>query len=116
MCWLGQRRCWQPVRPSPDQRPDPSATRAPAAVVKATAVATPTQGLFSRCLRQDRQPAAAGVRQAITLLDPPGLAGKNILLKPNFNSADPAPGSTHLDVLRTLVEELRAKCWRHHAG
>ncbi len=29
-----------------------------------------------------------------------------MLLKPNFNSADPAPGSTHNDVLRTLVEAL----------
>jgi uncharacterized protein (DUF362 family) len=29
-----------------------------------------------------------------------------VLLKPNFNSADPAPGSTHNDVLRALVEEL----------
>jgi uncharacterized protein (DUF362 family) len=29
-----------------------------------------------------------------------------VLLKPNFNSADPAPGSTHNDVLRTFVEEL----------
>jgi uncharacterized protein (DUF362 family) len=29
------------------------------------------------------------------------------LLKPNFNSADAAPGSTHPDVLRTLVTELQ---------
>jgi len=28
------------------------------------------------------------------------------MLKPNFNSADPAPGSTDNDVLRTQVEEL----------
>jgi uncharacterized protein (DUF362 family) len=32
--------------------------------------------------------------------------GNRVLLKPNFNSADPAPGSTHNDVLRALVEEL----------
>jgi len=31
-----------------------------------------------------------------------------VLLKPNFNSADPAPGSTHPAVLRALVEELHA--------
>ena len=86
----------------------PSATRPPAAVVKATAAATPTQGV-ARVAFVKTADRAAGVRQAIALLDPPGLAGKNILLKPNFNSADPAPGSTHLDVLRTLVEELRAR-------
>lgn len=49
---------------------------------------------------------AQGVRQAIALLGAPALAGKRVLLKPNFNSADPAPGSTHPDVLRTLVEML----------
>lgn len=51
---------------------------------------------------------AEGVRQAIALLGAPALAGKRVLLKPNFNSADPAPGSTHPAVLRTLVETLWA--------
>ncbi|HUW11343.1 MAG TPA: DUF362 domain-containing protein, partial [Anaerolineae bacterium] len=35
--------------------------------------------------------------------------GKQVLLKPNFNSTDPPPGSTHPDVLRTLVGELRQR-------
>jgi uncharacterized protein (DUF362 family) len=51
---------------------------------------------------------AEGVRQAIELLAINPIQGKQVLLKPNFNSAHPAPGSTHNDVLRTLVEELRA--------
>jgi uncharacterized protein (DUF362 family) len=51
---------------------------------------------------------AQGVRQAIDLLGPVALAQQRILLKPNFNSADPAPGSTHPAVLRTLVEQLWA--------
>jgi uncharacterized protein (DUF362 family) len=51
---------------------------------------------------------ADGVRQALALFGVPDVAGKRIFLKPNFNSADPAPGSTHPDVLRTLVESLRA--------
>jgi uncharacterized protein (DUF362 family) len=33
-----------------------------------------------------------------------GPAGGNVLVKPNYNSADPPPGSTHDDVLRTLIE------------
>ncbi len=47
-----------------------------------------------------------GVRQAIDLLDLSPLHNKSVVLKPNFNSADPAPGSTHNDTLRSLVLAL----------
>ena len=47
-----------------------------------------------------------GIRKAIELLGINPVEGKTVLLKPNFNSADPAPGSTHPDVLRTLIEQL----------
>jgi len=50
---------------------------------------------------------ANGVRQALDLLSVPSMKGKSMFLKPNFNSADPAPGSTHPDVLRTIVQELQ---------
>lgn len=49
---------------------------------------------------------AAGIRKAIELLEINPVQGKSVLLKPNFNSADPAPASTHPDTLRTLVEAL----------
>jgi len=49
----------------------------------------------------------AGVRKAINLLGINPVSGKNIFLKPNFNSADPTPGSTHPDVLRAIVGGLR---------
>jgi uncharacterized protein (DUF362 family) len=49
---------------------------------------------------------SGGIRKAIELLGINPVAGKAVLLKPNFNSADPAPGSTHPDVLRTLIEQL----------
>ena len=48
----------------------------------------------------------SGVKQALALLDLPLFKGKNLFLKPNFNSADVPPGSTHNDVLSTLVGEL----------
>lgn len=51
---------------------------------------------------------AQGVRRALDLLGINPIAGKSVFLKPNFNSADPAPGSTHADTLRTLVERLWA--------
>lgn len=49
---------------------------------------------------------AEGVRRAIALLGINPVGGKNVFLKPNFNSADPAPGSTHPDVLVALIEEI----------
>jgi uncharacterized protein (DUF362 family) len=48
----------------------------------------------------------AGVREGLRLFDPAGMAGKRVVLKPNFNSADPAPASTHPDTLGQLVTEL----------
>jgi uncharacterized protein (DUF362 family) len=33
--------------------------------------------------------------------------GKTIFLKPNFNSADPPPGSSHIDTLTTLIQKLQ---------
>ena len=51
---------------------------------------------------------ASGVRQALSLLDMSSLRDRNLFLKPNLNSADATPGSTHNDVLQTLVETLRA--------
>jgi uncharacterized protein (DUF362 family) len=47
-----------------------------------------------------------GVRRALALLDPAGIGGRRVVVKPNFNSADPAPASTHPDILEQLVTEL----------
>lgn len=44
-----------------------------------------------------------GVRQAIDLLELQSFRGRSVVLKPNFNTADPAPGSTHNDTLRSLI-------------
>jgi uncharacterized protein (DUF362 family) len=49
---------------------------------------------------------ADGTRRALALLPHDELSYHNVLLKPNFNSHHPTPGSTHNDVLRTLIEEL----------
>lgn len=50
---------------------------------------------------------AQGVHRAVDLLGVNPVQGKQVLLKPNFNSADPAPGSTHPETLRALIEQLR---------
>jgi uncharacterized protein (DUF362 family) len=49
---------------------------------------------------------AAGVRRALDLLGLNPVNGRRVLLKPNFNSADPAPAATHPDVLRALLLAL----------
>jgi uncharacterized protein (DUF362 family) len=48
-----------------------------------------------------------GVRRAIDLLGLKSFHGKSVVLKPNFNTADPAPGSTHNDTLESLVLSLQ---------
>jgi uncharacterized protein (DUF362 family) len=51
---------------------------------------------------------AAGVKRAIDLLGMGKLRGKDIFIKPNFNSSDPTPGSTHEDTLVALMRQLKA--------
>ncbi|MGB8952470.1 MAG: DUF362 domain-containing protein [Candidatus Aminicenantales bacterium] len=50
-----------------------------------------------------------GVREILRLLSFPSPQGKRLLIKPNFNTADPAPGSTHNDTLAQLILEMRAR-------
>ena len=53
-----------------------------------------------------------GVARAIATLGINPAKNKNVLIKPNFNTADAVPGSTHNDTLVALVEEL----WRMGAA
>ena len=50
-----------------------------------------------------------GVTEVLKLLDLRTVAGKRVVLKPNFNSADETPGSTHNDTLAQLVTELHER-------
>ena len=49
-----------------------------------------------------------GVRASIAACGINPVKGKEVLIKPNFNTADPCPGSTHNDTLVALVDELWA--------
>jgi uncharacterized protein (DUF362 family) len=53
-----------------------------------------------------------GVKALFRALGENPVKGKKVLIKPNFNTADPTPGSTHNDTLAALVEEV----WRLGAG
>lgn len=50
---------------------------------------------------------ASGIKRAIDLLKINPVKGKSVLLKPNFNTADPFPGSTHNDTLINLILHLK---------
>jgi len=54
-----------------------------------------------------------GVTRAINLLNINQVKDKEVVLKPNFNTADPCPGSTHNDTLYALVEKLEIMGAKH---
>ena len=58
----------------------------------------------SLCLTKHRE---EGVLHALGLLEVNPVKGKNVVLKPNFNSADLCPGSTHIDTLRALITTVK---------
>jgi len=80
----------------------------PSEVPTATAAATATEepGLAKLAFVRTRD-RTQGVQQALQLLGINPVQGKSVLLKPNFNSGDPAPASTSPDTLRALVEALQ---------
>ena len=47
-----------------------------------------------------------GVKSSISTLGLNPVKNKDVLIKPNFNTADPTPGSTHNDTLMALVDEI----------
>jgi uncharacterized protein (DUF362 family) len=52
---------------------------------------------------------AEGIRAAMKLISFPSPEGKNVLIKPNYNTADPTPGSTHNDTILCLVKEMKSR-------
>ena len=50
-----------------------------------------------------------GVRETINMLKIPSIRGKNVVVKPNFNTSDAFPGSTHNDTLSQLVKEIHER-------
>jgi uncharacterized protein (DUF362 family) len=53
-----------------------------------------------------------GVNESFELLGINPVRNKNVVLKPNFNTADPPPASTHMDTFREIlakIQEMGAK-------
>ena len=92
------------VPASPTSQPAGAPTEAaPTATAEPTPTLLPAMGRVALVRTLDR---AYGVQRAVRMLGVNPLRGNRVLLKPNYNSADPAPSSTHLDVLRSLVLEM----------
>ena len=92
--------------PSSTPRIELASTSTPTAAVSTRSSPTVPDGNAGIALvrTRDRQ---AGVRRAISLLGENAINGKQVFLKPNFNSDDPAPASTHPDTLRAMVRSLQ---------
>src|SRR5512136_1690535 len=71
-----------------------------------TAIAADATARVALVKTEDR---AKGIEAALKLIPFPSPKGKKVLIKPNFNTADPTPGSTHNDTLRKLVQEMKAR-------
>ena len=68
-------------------------------------VATSSKSRVAVVKTDDRR---EGVKNALKSLAVNSVKNKDVLVKPNFNTADLYPGSTHNDTLTALVEELWA--------
>jgi uncharacterized protein (DUF362 family) len=64
-----------------------------------------TKSLVTFFKTEDRK---MGVESSIMALNINPMKNKHVLIKPNFNTADLVPGSTHNDTLASLVEQM----WR----
>lgn len=84
-------------------------------------VAIPAPGIWAWESTGRRRPAPSrvaivrtrdrreGVARALKLFGPPAVDGRHAVVKPNFNTADPTPGSTHNDTLSQLMMELQER-------
>ncbi|MDQ1350592.1 MAG: hypothetical protein QG657_894 [Acidobacteriota bacterium] len=50
---------------------------------------------------------AEGVKEVLQILDFPTVKNKRVFIKPNFNTSDPTPGSTHNDTQSRLILEMQ---------
>ncbi len=106
-----------PGTPQPTPSPRPAATATPDLTGSSPPapenvprepgpLASPARLLSANVALVKTADRALGVRQALKLLAVNPVRGQRVLLKPNYNSADAAPASTHPDTLRSLVFEM----------
>jgi uncharacterized protein (DUF362 family) len=68
-----------------------------------------TRATFARVVVVRTADRRDGVRRGLKLMDLTRMAGRRVVLKPNFNSADPAPAATSPETLAELVAEIHER-------
>jgi len=51
----------------------------------------------------------SGMKKVVQAIGMPVLKDKTVLVKPNYNTADTPPGSTHTDTLTTIIELIKSQ-------
>jgi uncharacterized protein (DUF362 family) len=74
----------------------------PSPTITPTAELPPAQVIMVKA--EDR---AEGLRRGLAMFDQSDFQGKDVFIKPNYNTKDLAPGSTHNDILQTTVSWLK---------
>ena len=70
-------------------------------------VQTAVAAAKSRVVLVKTDSRADGVKKCFDLLKLDPFDGKSVLVKPNFNTSDETPGSTHNDTLKAILERAR---------
>jgi uncharacterized protein (DUF362 family) len=86
-----------------------SAAGAAISVLSRTASSAVAADVTTKVALVRTQDRAQGIAAAMKLISFSSPKGKKVLIKPNFNTADPTPGSTHNDTIRKLVQEMKAQ-------
>jgi uncharacterized protein (DUF362 family) len=96
------------VQPAPSASPVVPSTTPPAPTMAPTVTSKPPGSAGVAVLHTTDR--LAGVPAVLGMLGfaPGWLRGKQVVLKANYNSADPPPGSTSTDTLKALVQQLQA--------
>jgi uncharacterized protein (DUF362 family) len=90
---------------TPERLPQTAVPATPTTTLQLHATEVKTTARVVLVKTDDR---SSGVQRALDILNVQDLRDKQFLVKPNFNSADPAPASTHNDVIRTLHGWLKS--------
>ena len=72
-----------------------------------TPIPAPQAPSKTRVVLVKTQDRAEGVKKCLDLLNVNPFKGKSVLVKPNFNTSDETPGSTHNDTLKALLARIR---------
>lgn len=79
----------------------------PSPTAQTAQVSTSGTSDVSRVVLVRTEDRVAGTRRAIELLQPQAIQGQTVFVKPNYNTADPAPAATDTALLEALIQELQ---------